>query len=237
MLELELIGLDTETGGIYPAINPLLSIALIPSWNAPETTIYVLPEPGKIIDAEAGAINGYTPELWAERGAVPLHRALLMLGLSLQALLAEKKEARLVAHNAGFDRSFLEEATRNYQELPGRYQWECSMMEMGSLINDGVIPPGPRSLARLGELAGLWPVGNRPAVHDVTEDARATLAGYRWLRKQRKHAFAALSGLMPYVLEDYYPNCATPEYRAAVEAAAAVTGVQLPSTPREELAA
>lgn len=235
---LELIGLDTETGGIYPAINPLLSIALIPSWEAPETTIYVLPEPGKVIDAEAAAINGYTAELWAERGAVPLHRALLMFGLSLQHLLAEKKEARLVAHNAGFDRSFLEEATRNYQvELPGRYQWECSMMEMGSLINDGVIPPGGRSLARLGELAGLWPVGDRPATHDVTEDARAALQGYRWLRKQRGHAFAALSRLMPYVLEDYYPNCATPGYRSAVEAAAAVTGVQLPSKAKEELAA
>jgi hypothetical protein len=33
----------------------------------------------------------------------------------------------------------------------------------------------------------------------------------------------ALGDLMPYVLEDYYPNCATPGYKAAVEAAKALT--------------
>lgn len=183
------IGFDTETGGVYPAVNPLLSIALVPSWDAPETTIYVLPEPGKLIEPDAARINGYTPEGWAARGAVPLHRAMLIFAASLQQLLAEKKEARLVAHNAGFDRSFVEEAARPFQiELPGRYQWECSMSEFGSLINDGLLPAGGRSLARLGELAGLWPVGERPAVHDVTEDARAAMQGYRWLREKRRSA-------------------------------------------------
>lgn len=38
----------------------------------------------------------------------------------------------------------------------------------------------------------------------------------------------ALCDLMPYVLEDYYPNCATPGYKAAVEAAKALT----PNDPR-----
>lgn len=180
------IGFDTETGGIYPAVNPLLSMALVPSWDAPVTTIYVLPEEGKIIEPDAAKVNGYTPEVWAERGAVPLHRAMLMFAASLQQLLAEKKEARLVAHNAGFDRSFVEENARPFQiELPGRYQWECSMHELGSLINDGLIPRGGRSLARLGELAGLWPVGGRPELHDVTEDARAALQGYQWLRAKK----------------------------------------------------
>lgn len=187
------IGIDTETGGIYPAANPLLSVALVPSWDAPETTIYILPEPGKIIEAAAAKVNGYTPEVWAERGAVPLHRAMLMFAATLQQLLAEKKEARLIAHNAGFDRSFIEEGARPFQiELPGRYQWDCSMHELGSLIRDGLIPRGGRSLARLGELAGLWPVGCRPSLHDVTEDARAALHGYQWLRAKRTAAIQAL---------------------------------------------
>ena len=30
---------------------------------------------------------------------------------------------------------------------------------------------------------------------------------------------AALQKLMPFILEDYYPNCATSEYKAAVEQA------------------
>lgn len=192
-MTLELIGIDTETGGIYPAVNPLLSVALVPSWDAPVTTIYVLPEEGKIIEPDAAKLNGYTPEVWAERGAVPLHRAMLMFAASLQQLLAEKKEARLVAHNAGFDRSFVEENARPFEiELPGRYQWECSMHELGSLINDGLIPRGGRSLARLGELAGLWPVGGRPELHDVTEDARAALQGYQWLRAKKAIALDVL---------------------------------------------
>ena len=124
----DLIGLDTETGGIYPAVNPLLSLALVPSWDAPETTIYILPEPGKIIGPDAARINGYTPEVWAERGAVPLHRAMLMLAAHLERLFSEKKEARLVAHNAGFDRSFLEEACRPFEiQLPGRYAWPLTL--------------------------------------------------------------------------------------------------------------
>lgn len=37
-------------------------------------------------------------------------------------------------------------------------------------------------------------------------------------------AWRALTDLLPFVLEDYSPSCATPEYRRAVEAAKAVLG-------------
>lgn len=35
---------------------------------------------------------------------------------------------------------------------------------------------------------------------------------------------AVLANLMPFVLEDYHPNCATLEFRSAVEAALSATG-------------
>ncbi len=39
------------------------------------------------------------------------------------------------------------------------------------------------------------------------------------LEKERDALKKALSDLMPFVLEDYYPDCATPEFVSAVETA------------------
>lgn len=46
----------------------------------------------------------------------------------------------------------------------------------------------------------------------------------RELERENAKLLTALRNLMPFVLEDYYPNCATPSYKAAVEAAKAITG-------------
>lgn len=37
--------------------------------------------------------------------------------------------------------------------------------------------------------------------------------------KERDELLKALRDLIPFVLDDYYPNCATPDYKSAVEAA------------------
>jgi len=42
------------------------------------------------------------------------------------------------------------------------------------------------------------------------------------LERQLAHHREVLTNLMPFVLDDYYPNCATPAYRQAVEAAKAL---------------
>lgn len=38
-------------------------------------------------------------------------------------------------------------------------------------------------------------------------------------RRQRDQLKAALTALMPFVLEDYHEDCAEPEYKSAVETA------------------
>lgn len=179
-----IIFIDTETGGLYPSQHALLSIGVCTSWGAPPLTLYITADsqPGKTVDPEAAAINGYTPEKWAERGAMPLHEAMTKLATELRALKAHRRYARLVAHHHAFDRGFLDEAARICEiDLPGRYDWRCSMLLMGELMDEGLLPWGSLSLKRLGELSGQWPAGERPDVHDVAEDARVGLAGYQWL--------------------------------------------------------
>lgn len=180
------IAIDTETGGIYPSQNPLLSIGAVASWmlHSP-LTIYVLPAPWLTIDPEAAALNGYTPERWKVRGAVPLEEAMKRLSAWLEQYndwSPWENGARIVAHNSGFDRSFLEESARvTGIRLPGRHSWRCSMNLMARLMDKGQIPPGSCSLDRLGELAHLWPAGGRGPLHDVTLDAYACLRGYDYL--------------------------------------------------------
>lgn len=236
---------DTETGGIYPSIHALLSVAFVASWMPDKPlVIYIKPDPEKRVDAEAAKLNGYDWRLWNDRGAVALGNAMDELDAWLKARLAEKKEARLIAHNAGFDRSFLEEGYRmcGKDSPPGRHSWRCSMSCFGELMDEGLLPHGSASLARLGELSGQWPAGGRPQLHDVAEDALACLRGYQWLQTVRpalnptvkvlRHhseameaAESALEGLMPFVV----PGLAAPPsdaYTAAVEGAGRVLGLR-----------
>ena len=61
----DFIALDTETGGLDAAECALLSIAAVPSWDAPPFSIHILPV-GRI-DSKAAEVNGYTPEGWQKK--------------------------------------------------------------------------------------------------------------------------------------------------------------------------
>jgi hypothetical protein len=46
--------------------------------------------------------------------------------------------------------------------------------------------------------------------------------GFKKGLEANRKAYKALQKLLPFVLEDYYPNCATPAFKSAVENAKAV---------------
>lgn len=198
------IATDTETGGLYPSLHALLSIGAVCSWEPRETFgIYILPEPGKIITPEAIAKNGYTPELWEQSGAVTLAEAMTAYCSWLAARLAEQPEARMLAHGTAFDRGFLEEAARlTGHTLPGRHSWRDSMTLFGEVMDLGLVPHGPASLERLGELSGYWPAGQRPAVHDPLDDSIACLEGHTWLTAQIRQQDTILRELYLAALTD-----------------------------------
>lgn len=181
-----IIALDTETGGTLPSRHALLSIAAVlftPVNQAPPHpfttfTRYILPELGKTIDAEAAAINGYTPEKWASLGAISLSDAMFDFEDWLRAVLEEFPTARLLAHNAGFDKAFLEEsAAITAAKLPTRHAWRCSMQLFGHLMDKGILPEGTLKLQRLASLANR----QQPAIHTALEDAYLCYHGYLWL--------------------------------------------------------
>lgn len=179
---LPFIAIDTETGGTRPGRHALLSIAAVASWDAPAFTAYIVPNvEGYTVEPEAARVNGYTPERWEERGAVSLAIAMAGLCAWLEARFAEQPKAKMLAHNAGFDRIFLDEAAvLTGVRLPIRHAWRCSMDKLGTLMDRGLIPEGKANLARLGELSGFWQSA-RPELHEADEDARACLHGYQWM--------------------------------------------------------
>ena len=191
----DFIAFDTETGGLNAAECALLSIAAVPSWDARPFSVHLLPV-GRI-DARAAEVNGYTPEEWERRGAVPPKVAMLELMRWLQetstARLVETKNrlwrCDLAAHNAGFDALFLlamQQRTGVMQDLPG--VWHCTKILMQEARWDGLIAledGDGNHLSDLGRLSGFWDLEPRSKEHDALQDARCCRHGLLWLRGLR----------------------------------------------------
>lgn len=191
----DFIGFDTETGGLNAGECALLSMAAVPSWGAKPFSICVLPV-GRI-DKKAAEVNGYTPELWAARGAVTPKVAMMEL-LRWLYELRMVREAELhthfwrfdmAAHNAGFDALFMlaaEERTGVRLDLPG--VWHCTKIGMQEARWGGLIPEEEKDnhLDDLGRLSGFWDLEPRSQAHDALQDARCCVHGLKWLRGLKK---------------------------------------------------
>jgi DNA polymerase III epsilon subunit-like protein len=141
--------------------------------------VHILPEE-KETEPYAVAVNGYTPELWEERGAVPLSVAMEMLRAYLSAIGYAEIGAAPLAHNAGFDRGFLNQTQKEtgVDLALGRRPWRCSQASY-LLAQDALLcEPASPGLHNLIAASG-FPA--RGAHHCALEDARAALHGYRWL--------------------------------------------------------
>lgn len=177
------ITIDTETGGLFPSIHALLAIGATCSWSTSTFEAYITPEsqPGKIINPEAAAKNGYSPEAWKLLKAQPLQQVYP----AFLAWLLERKNERpgcvFVCHHLAFDKPFLTEAGRvcGADDLPGRHSWRCSQVLLGLLMDIGILAEGKTSLDRLIEVS-LWPV-ERYQQHNALQDAFATQHGFTWL--------------------------------------------------------
>jgi DNA polymerase III epsilon subunit-like protein len=184
-----LIAIDTETGGTDPRRHALLSLSAC-RVDAPENafSVFILPADGTTVDPEAARVNGYTPDLWKERGAVTLRESLAMFKRWLPYSGNDP-----LAHNAPFDKAFLEAA----EERAGfktylRYRWRCSMAAF-MFANDvlGFNPPDFK-LATLARMAGHWAPDYVRGDHQSIDDVRACAAGYRWLTEKLSAARAPI---------------------------------------------
>jgi DNA polymerase III epsilon subunit-like protein len=172
---------DTETGGLSAAKNSLLSIALVQADEdlqpKAELNIFIQPQPGLSIHPEAVKVNGYSPELWEERGAVPLAQAMK----TIQEWLPSNTTA--LAHNAFFDSSFFYAAAMRtgMKETRFRQQWICSKRRFEDLNKRLGLGAPNCKLATLAAMSGHWGPSYDRGAHQAIDDALACLAGYRWL--------------------------------------------------------
>lgn len=193
----EIVAVDTETGGFDPAVNPTLSLALVPNLPARPKVIYILPEPGEIVEPDAARVNGYTPEKWAARGAVP-RAAAVAEARDFLARLHERALARRVfphwtklaplAHNAPHDAKFVE---RHFPDL-FRQSWRCSMGFFRGLQDAGLLPKGLVNLDAL--LVAMGRQSRGAAIHEADYDAFCAGDGWSWLARLAKAQLGGTAG-------------------------------------------
>jgi DNA polymerase III epsilon subunit-like protein len=184
-----LIAIDTETGGTDPRRHALLSISACHVLN-PENSfsVFILPEPDQLVDPAAAAVNGYTPDLWRERGAVPLAEAMRLF----KAWLPYGGNDAL-AHNAPFDKGFIEEAERRTNSTTYlRRLWRCSVQTFMTANDLLALRPPNFKLETLARMAGHWAPDFVRGDHQSIDDVRACAAGYRWLMRKISDGRASL---------------------------------------------
>lgn len=118
MSEQEIVFFDVETGGLNPAVHPIIQIAAVvvdEQFRELESVEMKLRFDEKQADASALLANGYSPEIW-KREAIDSSLALGRIDSILRAHATYEKisargksysVARLGAHNARFDCDFL----------------------------------------------------------------------------------------------------------------------------------
>lgn len=183
-MKTHLVAIDTETGGLVPGYHALLQLAAVPTWEAEPFNVWIWPDNHEI-DPESLPVSGYKPKLWTERKAVDLPTALNLFQEWLEKAPVEPWKLTPLAHNAGFDRGFIDTAFAFVgRRSPLGRRWRCSQAAMGFLMDAEILPAGSTSLDALAGHCGFTRVPGAP--HDALEDARICLAGYHWLMTRPK---------------------------------------------------
>lgn len=172
----DLIAIDTETGGAGPTQCTTHAMLMLAAYYRTETVestfkVYILPTPGLIVDPLAAAVNGYTPEEWQRREAVPEYAACIRffswLLTARRTLFPDWQQdrrrcrVRFLAHNSAHDEGFLnamlarnglldevyaprDVLAADTSEAAAAARWECSMHTLMALqrIGIGGIPTG-----------------------------------------------------------------------------------------------
>lgn len=177
----DLIAIDTETSGLDPSRDFILSLGAVTGSGASFKRLILPPKTWlgfrKKVGAQAAKVNGFNLQSWKDMGAVEPDVAAVSFRMWLSVV---KKEgaARPLAHNAGFDRDFLDAfSARTGIHFDLSHRWECSMAALSFVRRSGRLPRGACSLDALAHVAGL----PRPAIHDALDDATVCLHGYRHL--------------------------------------------------------
>lgn len=177
------IALDTETTGLNPDTNEILSIAiqlLDSALNLLQTkVVYAFPDGD--VDPKAAAVNGYTLERWTTQGAVSQG----VLFTEVHEFLQGHRNLIPVGHNVPFDLGFLKNLfKRHAKHGNGGYSKSFSYHTLDTvsvaLFVDLVLFGKKTSSYKLTALCERFdiPLDN---AHDALADVTATVALLRHL--------------------------------------------------------
>ena len=168
-----LVFVDTETGGLDPATDALLSLAAIRTDCMAgkvlgEMDVKVTPYPFLLIHARAAEVNGYTPEHWAGASSEAIE-------LARFAELAAG--AVWVGHSPAFDIGFLQAAFARHSlpwpKLGYRYPIDTAVLAW-PLLRAGRVDD--LKLQTIRAALAVYPAGE---AHTAGADARTCLEIYK----------------------------------------------------------
>ena len=161
--------LDIETTGLSPERDAIIEIAVIRSETLDgvtrERVLHELVRPAGNIPKRIRELTGITNETVADADTIDrvLPRVAAFVG-----------DARVIAHNAHFDRRFLEHNARLMGATFAGNEWVCTM-RMAQRVPLG----RPYKLAALAERLDVPDRGS----HRALDDCRATIGVYRAVRR------------------------------------------------------
>ncbi len=182
--------IDIEGGGFDPKKHAFLEFG----WALTDAefnvltgdSIYVLPQAGRTIEDQAAAVNGYTEDLWTERGAVPIEQA----AETIKSRLAPYIGLPRYAHNAPYDIRFCSHYLCFPEVLGDKFRqddegktipaWNCSQKLLREYCKKNGIDPkvkGTLTLENGCKLASYHRVDR----HGAMEDCYSTAALLRFL--------------------------------------------------------
>lgn len=189
----DLFFFDTETGGLSEIDHDIVEIAVCRMRHRIEEndllcidTLHRYIKPRKSVSPEAAKMNGYTPELWAERGAVFIEEVLP----DIDGLLAGATPA---GQNPIFDMKFLTAAYASVDRSMPKFDYhlvDVSMLAWPFVIA-GLLPG--QSLRYSCEFFNLG-----EQIHSAKDDIDKTIAVY-----------VAIMGLFTAAAQDYYVKMTT----------------------------
>ena len=161
--------LDIETTGFSPERDSIIEVAVIRSERQDGTTrervLNELVRPSGNIPKRIRELTGITNDTVADADTIDrvLSRVAAFVG-----------DAPIVAHNAHFDRRFLEHNARHMGMTFSGNEWVCTM-RMAQRVPLG----GPYRLGALAERLDVPDLGS----HRALDDCRATIGVYRAVRR------------------------------------------------------
>lgn len=170
---------DVETSGLYADQHEILSIAMIlldDGFNElARKVIYAFPE--KPVDAKAAEVNGYTAELWTERGAV----SQIVLFAEVYEFVKNFRKLIPMGHNVPFDVSFLKALFANNGSDEYRQIFSYHLLDTVSvsLLFDMVLFGKKHQSQKLEALCERFGIKLDNA-HDALADISATVALFKY---------------------------------------------------------